>query len=448
MSESAFTSDLRKIAKDIFNHALAAVEPRAAVRSFLQLEGSVLRCGSRILDISDYDKIIVTGAGKAGAPMAAAIEEIFGSRIFQGIVAVKDGHILPLERIELIEAAHPVPDRRGVEAARRIQRLVSEHASAQTLVINLVSGGASALLPSPAEGISLEDKQLVTRLLLQCGADISEINCVRKHLSLLKGGGLARLAAPSTIISLLISDVIGDDPAVIGSGPAYPDSTTWEDALSILKKYRLADKAPAAVIKRIEAGVNGLIKDTPKDNDPVFHHVTSCIIASNRIAISAAAERARTLGFAPLVLSAAIHGETAEAAIFHASIAREINESGNPLPRPCCIISGGETTVTIEGEHGLGGRNQEFALAAAREISRIPDCLIMSAGTDGTDGPTDAAGASVTGSTVDNALKIGLDPKKYLDHHDSYSFFKKTGELIITGPTMTNVMDIHLVLAK
>ncbi len=448
MDSSSVTEILRSHADTIIEAALAAVAPEKAIRRHLCLEGASLRCGSHLIDLSGFKKAVVIGAGKAGAPMAAATEGILGELVQGGIVVVKDGHVCPTDRVRILEASHPVPDSRSVEAAKEILRLVEENAGPETLFINLLSGGASALLAAPAPGITLQDKQEVTRLLLECGADIYEINAVRKHLSAIKGGNLARAARGSTMISLVISDVIGDRLDTIGSGPAFPDSTTWKDAHDILHRYHLWEKVPDTVRKRIEQGMCGKVPDTPSEDDPCFISVITCIIASNRQALKAASQAARGIGYRTLILSSSIRGETADIAGMHSAIAREISESGNPLPGPCCIISGGETTVTMGEDHGTGGRNQEFALSAACEIAGLKNVMVLSLGTDGTDGPTDAAGAAVTGETVDTARKLGLDPTAYLRRHDAYTFFKQTGELIITGPTMTNVMDIHIVLVS
>ena len=438
--------DLRFDADFIFRAALEAVDPKKAVRAHFSLDGDVLQCQGRLFYLSHYEKIVVIGAGKAGAPMALAVEEILGHMISCGIVVVKDGHVMPLSKIKLLEASHPVPDERSVNAARQIMGLVEENAGPSTLFVNLLSGGASALLAAPAPGITLEHKQEVTRLLLECGADIQEINAVRKHLSAVKGGNLARLAAGATIISLVISDVIHDRLDTIGSGPAFPDSTTWEDVKAILSRYDLWERVPNAVRARVEQGLSGELPDTPSADDPCFKGVTTSIIASNRQALSAAAAAAKDRGYTPLVLSSSIQGETSDIARMHGAIAREVTETANPLPPPCCIISGGETTVTMEDRHGKGGRNQEFALAAALEIDGLENVLVLSAGTDGTDGPTDAAGAAVTGKSVELAKKMGLDAEDFLKRHDAYNFFIKTGELIMTGPTLTNVMDVHLML--
>jgi glycerate 2-kinase len=388
-----------------------------------------------------YRNIYVVGAGKAGASMALAAERVLGRRITAGLINVKYGYTARLRRIELNECGHPVPDERGVAGAARIAELASM-ARAGDLVLCLISGGASALLPLPAEGVTLAEKQETTRLLLACGANIHEMNAVRKHISRIKGGQLARLAAPAAVEALLVSDVIGDNLDVIGSGPAAPDASTFGGALAILDTYQVRAKAPAAVRDRLERGSRGELPETPKPGDPLFRQVRNAIVGSNRQALDAAARRARELGFHTLVLASGIQGETREVARMHAAIAREVVEMKRPVKRPACIITGGETTVTLRGK-GKGGRNQEFVLAAAMDIAGLPDTVVFSAGTDGTDGPTDAAGAIADGDT----LRRGPEAARYLEANDSYRYFEKLGDLVITGPTNTNVMDVRLILA-
>jgi hydroxypyruvate reductase len=377
--------------------------------------------------------------------MARAVEQVFGARVAGGLVVTKYGHGEPLRRVELREAGHPVPDQAGVEASRELAARLGA-VQAGDLVICVISGGGSALLPSPAEGIALAQKQEVTRLLLGCGATIDEINCVRKHLSTVKGGGLARLAQPAALLTLILSDVVGDPLDVIASGPTVPDPTTFAAAREVLARRGLTDQVPAAVRARLEAGARGELPETPKPGDPVFARAMNVMVGSNALAMTAAARRARALGYRPLVLSTTVTGETREVAAVHAAIARELAATGQPLRRPACILTGGETTVTLRGT-GKGGRNQEFALAAALGIQGLERVAVLSAGTDGNDGPTDAAGAFVAGDTVARARSAGLDPVGALDGHDAYPFFEALGDLVVTGPTRTNVMDLRLILA-
>jgi glycerate 2-kinase len=428
---------LRRQALSIFRAALQAADPVTAVKRHLEK-----------LDFAGYRHIYVIGAGKAGASMAVAVERILGKRITQGLINVKDGHVVRnkaghvanLRRIQLNQCGHPVPDARGVAGAQRIAQ-IAETAGSEDLVLCLISGGASALLPLPAPPLTLAAKQRVTRMLLACGADIHEFNTVRKHLSCIKGGQLARLAWPASVEALLLSDVIGDDPAVIGSGPTVPDPSTFADVARIFGRYGLHKRIPALIRRRIEQGIRGEIPETPKPGDPIFRRVRNSIIGSNRLALDAAARRARQFGFRTLVLSSEIQGETREIARMHAAIAREVVRFGTPVRPAACIISGGETTVTLRGK-GLGGRNQEFVLAAALDIAGLHNTLVFSGGTDGTDGPTDAAGALADGAT----LARKPDAAAYLRDNDSYHYFEALGDLVKTGPTLTNVMDVRLIL--
>uniref|UniRef100_Q02AY9 Glycerate 2-kinase n=1 Tax=Solibacter usitatus (strain Ellin6076) TaxID=234267 RepID=Q02AY9_SOLUE len=420
---------LRRHAAAIFRASLQAADPAGAV------ERHLARC-----NYSRYRNIYVIGAGKAGASMARAAERVLGKRITAGLINVKDGHLAKLRRIELNECGHPVPDERGAAGARRIAA-IAESAGREDLVVCLISGGASALLPLPAAGISLEEKQATTRLLLSCGATIHEINAVRKHISSIKGGQLARLAAPAAVEALLLSDVIGDDLDVIGSGPTAPDASTFATAAGIFEKYAITARIPASVRQRIERGMRSEIPETPKPDDPLFARVRNTVVGSNRLALDAAARAAKSLGYRTLVLSSEIEGETREIARMHAAIGREIAHTGRPVRPPACIITGGETTVAIKGD-GLGGRNQEFVLAAAIDIAGTGNIVVFSAGTDGTDGPTDAAGAIADGET----LRRKADARQYLERNDSYHYFEALGDLVITGPTNTNVMDVRLVL--
>jgi len=413
-------ASLRRQALQIFRAALKAADPYQAVLRHLRLNPQA------------YQNIFVIGAGKASAQMARAVERMLGARITAGEINVKDGHGAKLRRIKINECGHPVPDQRGVAGARRIAQIASQ-AGPDDLVICLISGGASALLPLPAPSITLVQKQKITRSLLACGASIHEINCVRKHISAIKGGQLARLAYPATLLTLILSDVVGDDLDAIGSGPTVPDRSTIADARVILSKYGIPNKL------RME--------ETPKPGDKVFQKTRNVIVGSNALAVDAAVMEAGRLGFHTLVLSTSLVGEAREVARVHAAIAREIQVAGRPVKVPACVISGGETTVTIRGQ-GLGGRNQEFALAAAIDIAGLGDTLILSAGTDGTDGPTDAAGAIADGATLARAQALGLDASAYLTNNDSYHFFEATGDLIKTGPTGTNVADIQLILAR
>ena len=436
---------MREDAVSIFYSGLRAVEPGAAVKNYCHVEGNQFFVGDRKYDLSRVNDIFVIGAGKASAPMAVAIEDLIGSRIKHGIINIKYGHTAEVAHIKLIEAGHPIPDKNGESGSRAILNLASDSGK-DDLVLCLMSGGGSALLPLPAEGLTLKDKQDTIKVLLACGATIHEINTIRKHTSGIKGGRLARAAYPATMVSLILSDVVGDDLDVIASGPTVPDSSTYADCMKIFNKYDILDELPDAVIKQIEAGIVGKIPETPKIGDPAFRNVENVIIGSNFEAISAAKIEAENQGYNTLVLSSMIEGETKHVAHVHGAIAREIVKTGNPLSPPACILSGGETTVTLTGS-GLGGRCQEFALAAALDISGNDNIVILSGGTDGTDGPTDAAGAVADSDTVNRAMARGLNPYEYLANNDSYHFFKNMDDLFITGPTKTNVMDLRITLA-
>jgi hydroxypyruvate reductase len=438
------SAPLRKHAVAIFRAALKAADPVEAVLRHVTSDGETLRAGARRYSLRSFEHIDVIGAGKASASMALALERLLGRRLRRGLVNVKYGHLARLRRIELNECGHPVPDQAGVRGAERIAE-IARAAGERDLLVCLISGGASALLPMPAPPITLEDKQGTTRLLLACGADIQEINAVRKHISLIKGGQLARLAYPATVISLLLSDVIGDSLDVIGSGPTAPDASTFGAARTVFVKYGVLDRVPASVRERIERGAAGELVETPKDDDPAFTRTQNLVVGSNRLAVDAAAAEAKRLGYRPLVLSTTIEGETRDIARMHAAIAREIRETGRPVRPPACVISGGETTVTLRGD-GLGGRNQEFVLAAALDLGGAAATVVLSGGTDGTDGPTDAAGALADGQTAARARERGLDPAAHLARNDSYPFFDALGDLLKTGPTNTNVMDVRLVL--
>ncbi len=431
---------LRSDALAISRAALVAADPVEAVKRHVSIRNEVLIAGGQRYPLSRSDRVFVIGAGKASAAMALAIERLLGKRISGGLVNVKYGHTAKLKRIELNECGHPVPDEAGVRGAERIAAVASE-ATERDLVICLISGGGSALLPAPAAPITLAEKQETTKLLLACGATIHEINPVRKHLSTLKGGQLARLAFPATVITLMLSDVIGDNFDVIGSGPTAPDESTFETALGVLRKYSILEKVPAAVRERIEVGARGEIEDTPKRLD----RVQNLLVGSNRLAVDAARDKAKELGYRTLILSTTIQGETRDVAGVHASIAREIRDSGNPVKAPACVISGGETTVTLRGD-GKGGRNQEFALAGALELDAVRDALLLSIGTDGTDGPTDAAGAWCDGTTLTRGREKNLNAAEFLAANNSYAYFGAIGDLIKTGPTNTNVMDVRLIL--
>ena len=434
----------RQDARLIFEAGLEAADPVVSIRRHLQVDGPILHAGESGYDLTNYKNVYVVGAGKATAKMALAVEELLDERSTGGIVIVKRGHTVPLRKLEIVEAGHPIPDQAGVNATETIVGLLRRTLESD-LILCLISGGASALLASPRAGLSLQDKQQTTQALLNCGATIHEVNAIRKHISNVKGGRLAELAYPSTVISLVLSDVIGDAVDIIGSGPTAPDSSTFADCLSIIEQYGVGKMIPGVVRGFLQKGAAGEAAETPKAGDPIFHRVQNLIVGNNRVALSAAKERAEALGYHTLVLSNSVDGEAKKVAVDHAAIAKDVLAGHGRVNRPACIISGGETTVTIEGD-GLGGRNQEFALAAAVEIDGMAGVVVLGGGTDGTDGPTDAAGAIVDGTTLQRAREKGLDARDYLQRNDSYPLLKTVGDLLVTGPTMTNVMDLRVVL--
>jgi len=438
-------SNLRKHANEIFNHVLGTLDPEQLLKKKVSIRDSTLVVEEREYDLNNYENIYVVGGGKACAPMAKAMEDILGDKIDDGLIVVKYNHGLPLKKIETVEASHPIPDKNSVRGTSNILRLLSKTGE-NDLIICLISGGGSALLVQPHKEITLPGIQIATAKLLACGAAIDEINTVRKHLSSVKGGQIAKAVYPSTLITLILSDVVGDSMDIIASGPTVPDESTFEDAYKIIQKYSLEDKILNSVYSFLRNGKMGKVEETPKNGDKIFDNTQNVIVGSNKIALDAAEEKAKDLGYNTIVLSSLVEGESREAAKFLAAIAKEVSRTGTPVPKPACIIAGGETTVTIKGK-GKGGRNQEFALSAAIEIEGCEGVVILSAGTDGTDGPTDATGAIVDYNTCKDAReKFHQKPEEFLNNNDSYNFFKKTGEHIVTGPTMTNVMDIMISL--
>lgn len=438
-------AQLRQDAYAIFSAGVKAADPLDLIKRHVRLlDEGALRVGSQRYELCRYDAIYAMGAGKASARMALAVEQLLGDRIRDGVVNVKYGHSLPLERIKIHEAGHPIPDEAGIRGTLEIVNLF-ERAGKKDLIIFVLSGGGSALLSAPADGLTLEDKQRTTEKLLRCGAAIEEINAVRKHLSKVKGGRLARLARPATLISLILSDVAGDRLDAIGSGPTAPDTSTFADCWRVIERYRIAREIPPAARALLAQGANGQIDETPKAGDGVFQHVQNVIIGNNSLTLAAAKQTAEALGYHSMIFADSFGGQAGEAARAHAVLATEILGHRAPVPRPACVISGGETTVTVRGA-GLGGRNQEFGLAAAIEIDGHDEIVVLSGGTDGTDGPTDAAGAVVDGSTIQRSRDKGLDAQQFLINNDSYHFLRSVGDLLVTGPTLTNVMDLRLIL--
>ncbi len=439
----------RQHLRAIFNAALAAVDPYNAVLRAVSIEHQLWRVAGVAYNLAEFDRIIVVGAGKATARMALAIESLFDGKIAAGLIVVKDGHTAPLSIIEQVEASHPVPNESGIAGAQRVLRMVRA-ADDRTLVICLLSGGASALLVAPVEGITLQDKQETTRLLLNAGASITELNAVRKHLSSVKGGRLAQATWPARLVTLILSDVIGDPLDVIASGPTARDNSTYAEAWAVTAKYGLREMLPARVVDYLQRGNVGQVPETVKADDPCLKSTHNVIIAGLHQALAAATEQAGQLGYATKIISDTLQGEARAAAHFLAQAARNELAAMQPGERRC-LLCGGETTVTVRG-NGKGGRNQEFALAFMLDIEELRGVSLLSAGTDGSDGPTDAAGAMVDGNMAALARSLGVDPLRHLDNNDSYAFFQRfdsasgTHSHFKTGPTGTNVMDIQIVL--
>ena len=438
--------DMREDARAIFRTGLAAVAPGTAIRAHCRRDGDRLHVGSRIYSLSGYKNIWIIGTGKAAAAMARALEDLLEDRVHSGLITVKYDHLEPLRTVRIIEAGHPVPDENGCTGAREILSL-AQAAGPHDLVFCLISGGGSALMPLPGKGLTLTDKQATSRVLLSCGASIHEMNTIRKHLSAIKGGHLAAAVYPAELCTLILSDVVGDDLDIIASGPTVADPGTFQDALAIIKRYSIANRLPEAVIQYLTDGVAGEISESPKQTAKCFDRAYHLIVGSNRQCVQAARREAEIRGYQTLVLSSLMEGETRDVARVHGAMGREILASGNPIASPACLISGGETTVTLKGK-GRGGRNQEFALAAALDIEGTREVVILSGGTDGTDGPTDAAGAIADGHTTTRAKAAGMDPWRHLVDNDAYPLFERLGDLLLTGPTNTNVMDLRLVLAS
>jgi len=436
----------KKTLEDIFMAGVKAVDPERAIQKYVRRQGNQLFVGDCSYGLDSYRKIFLFGAGKGTAPMAKALEDILGEWLTNGLIIVKYGHGIPLEKTQILEAGHPIPDKAGLEATEELLKQTQE-CTEDDLILCVFTGGGSALLPAPTFPLTLDEKQETTHLLLECGATINEINAIRKHLSRSKGGRLAKEAYPATIVSLLLSDVIGDRLDVIASGPTVPDESTYSDCIKIIDRYKLSDRLPKSVTDHFIKGAAGSLPETPKPGDPVFSKVQNLIVGNNRESLLAAKERAISLGYNTIILSSQIEGEAREVAHVFAAIGKEISQANLPISSPACVIAGGETTVSIQGR-GKGGRSQELALACAIAIDGWEGISLLSAGTDGTDGPTDAAGAFVNGATCKRARRMNSDPRDFLLTNDSYTLFASLGNLLKTGPTRTNVMDIICMLVE
>lgn len=433
----------------LINSALEAADPRLAVKKSFLLKGDKLTINGKNLELKDLDNIYVVGGGKASGAMAEVVEEVLGERITAGCVNIIKGtkNRFRVSKIELVEASHPVPDVKGLEGAKRMMDLVGRTRE-NDLVLCLISGGGSALIPLPVEGVSLEELQEVNTDLLKCGADINAMNSVRKHLSTIGGGNLAKVAYPATVISLIISDVVGDSLEIIASGPTVPDSTTYRDAVNVLKEYKIWNSCPERVKKHLEEGLKGNYPETPKPGDPVFENVFNLLIATNKMACMAAQEEGKKRGLNSLVLTTYLEGEAKDVGILVSGIAKEILYHNRPWEKPVVVILGGETTVTVRSKtRGRGGRNQELALSAAIRLSGVEGVAIGAVDSDGVDGFSEAAGAVIDGRTILEAKKRGLDAASFLLENNSTAFFEGLDDcLIFTGPTGTNVNDLVFIV--
>ena len=435
---------VKSILKQLLGEGLEGADPEYAIRKTLHLKGRILHVGNRRFDLSRYTRLLCVGAGKASGRMAQGVERQLGKSLEGGVVVVNNGNITSTRTIQVRQAGHPTPDKRSERAGNEVLSLVRSLSSDDLLLV-LLSGGASSLLVVPEQDIPLADHQKTTRLLLKSGASIDEVNVVRKHLSAIKGGRLAE-SSSATIINLLLSDVIGNDLSSIGSGPTVPDPSTFQEAYGILRSYDLWTCIPHSVRIHLQRGLRGQVRETPKPGEAAFRRIYHCMLGDNRLAAECLAKRAQVMGLQSLILTTTFIGEAREAGKLVGAIAREIHFHSRPIRRPACLILGGELTVTVRGR-GKGGRAQEFALSAAQEIAGLPNVFVAGFGTDGTDGPTDAAGAVVDGATLARAQSYRVDLARMLLRNDSYTFFKRVGGHIHTGPTGTNVNDLYLLLA-
>jgi len=433
----------QSLVRQLLRSGLTAADPVAVLSGCVSVKEGILRVASRQFNLKNFQRVVCVGAGKASATMAVRIENLLGSRLEGGVVVVKDGHGKSTKKVQVHEASHPVPDQRSERGARFILQAV-QSLGPQDLLIFLLSGGASSLIASPVRGLTLKDKQLTTSLLLRSGATINEVNTVRKHLSKIKGGQLLAYT-PASVLALVLSDVIGDDLGTIGSGPMAPDPTSYSDAQTILRKYQVWHDIPARVRDHVRRGVAGKIPETPKPGMKMFSRVHHEIIGNNRGVLEQMAKRAKACGLRPMILTTQLQGEAGDMGRMIAAVAREVHASGYPVRPPACLLWGGELTVKVTGK-GNGGRAQELALAAAEGIAGLSNTFVVGFGTDGTDGPTDAAGAMVGGGTLQHAIARHLDPWRALTCHDSYSFFQQAGGHIYTGPTGTNVNDVYMLV--
>lgn len=434
--------DHRNIATEIFLRAVESVKPDKLISRFVSVNKNLLQVENHHIDLNAVKNVYVVGAGKASAMMALALENILGKRITAGHIVTKYGHSIPLKFIGITEAGHPVPDENGLKGTEKVLSIV-EKAGIEDIVICLISGGGSALLPDVPEGCTLDDLRKLNSALLKCGADIKQMNCIRKHLSKVKGGMLAKAAFPARVISLILSDVIGDPLDVIASGPTASDPSTFEEAVSIIEKFGIQNEVPDKILKLLQDGKNKKIPETLKENDEALLKTSNLIIGSNKLALKIAAEKAETYGYNSHIITSTLEGDVNDVAGYILNLIND--EKAKSRNKKVCLLLAGEPTVKVTGK-GQGGRNQHLALLMAKLLGDKHEVTFLSGGTDGSDGPTDAAGAVIDSKTISNAARLKLDINEFVENNDSYNFFKKEGGLIITGPTQTNVMDLVIAL--
>lgn len=442
---SILLNSSRRTAEEIFRAGVNSVLPVNIIKNVMSLEADILKIGDQIFPLEGFKNIYVIGAGKASPMMAREVEQILGTHITDGHIVAKYGYSCPLNYISVTEAGHPIPDSNGLKATSEILR-IADRAEENDLVICLISGGGSSLLADLPEGCSLDDIMKLNELLVNCGASISEINAVRKHLSFVKGGQLARNVYPASLMNLMLSDVPGNNAEVIASGPTVPDSTTFSKALTVLSDYDLRGKISSAVIRYLEEGASGIIPETPKEGDPVFEKTYNFLVGSNRMALEAAAMKSLEYNINAVIVDDQLQGDVYSIAEYIVETSLEFQRNEYEI-KPVCLLFGGETTLRMTGK-GKGGRNQHLALLTGKLLQPFKGITVLCAGTDGNDGPTDAAGAVVDSDTFPEAYRLKTDPEKYLADFDSYNFFRQTGGQLFTGPTFTNVMDIIVVIVE
>jgi glycerate-2-kinase len=433
--------DNRQIAIDIFLAAVESVKPDKLISRFVSVKENILQIENHKINLSAVQNIYVVGAGKASAMMALALEMILDKRITSGHIVTKYDHSIPLKYIGTTEAGHPVPDENGLRGTEKVLSIVN-NAGGDDVVICLISGGGSALLPDVPEGCTLDDLKALSNALLKCGANIKQMNCIRKHLSGVKGGMLSKAAYPARVISLILSDVIGDPLDVIASGPTAPDPSTFDEAVSIIKEFRIENEIPGKILKLLQEGKDKKRQETLKENDEILLKTSNLIIGSNKLALRIAKEKAESYGYESHIITNTLEGDVTDVAVYIVGLINEMKKKDN---KKICLLFAGEPTVIVKGK-GLGGRNQHLALIMSGLLAEMPEVTFLSGGTDGSDGPTDAAGAIVDSMTTRMAGGLNLDIEKYIENNDSYNFFRQEGGLIITGPTQTNVMDLIITL--